>query len=236
MNISVIIMDSLRYPFSDLKKILIIGVFVLITFLSYINTQYHGPLGVTSNIGAIWAFFIFTFLIGLLVKGYMFRIIRSSLGSMNELPELNNWSEMFISGIKVFIVSFVYLLPGFLIIIIASYVSNPSIIFNTILSSLYLTTSSSAGSTGLFAFTNLIGPWFSVAYLYIFIINSISFIALATMADNNGKLSSAFQIERIFNKIGSIGWKNFIVWYLATFIIYMILGFISDTILTIIFS
>ena len=37
------------------------------------------------------------------------------------------------------------------------------------------------------------------------------------MADNDGKLESAFQIGKIFDKIGVIGWKNLIVWYFSYF-------------------
>ena len=106
-------------------------------------------LGITSNIGA---FFIFAFLIGLFVSGYFFRIIKSSLDGMDELPGLNNWNDMFISGIKVFIVSFVYLIPALLIIIIASYLSSPSTIVNTILCIIVLCKWRFRGTNGIFYF------------------------------------------------------------------------------------
>ena len=233
MKIGEIIGDSLRYPFTDWKKILIIGFLVLIPQLSYINTQYHGTLGITSNIVAIWGFFVIAFLIGLLLNGYMFRIIKSSLGGMDELPKLNNLSDLFINGLKVWIVTFVYGIPASLIIIMALYVISPSTIVHTILSYLYLT--NGTAGMGINAFLNVIRPWYYISVLYTFIIGSILFMAIATMADNDDKLSSAFQISRILDKIGSIGWKNLIVWYLAIFIISGILFLISDMILTLIF-
>lgn len=63
-----------------------------------------------------YAFFelllIIGFLIGFLVYGYLFRIMKSSFAGSAELPKFNSLSEMYLDGIKVFIVNFIYTIPS----------------------------------------------------------------------------------------------------------------------------
>ena len=44
-------------------------------------------------------------------------------------------------------------------------------------------------------------------------------MAIANMANNEGKLSSAFEFKVIFDKIKNIGWVKFYSWYLFTGVI-----------------
>jgi hypothetical protein len=73
-----------------------------------------------------------------------------------------------------------------------------------------------------------------IAILYIIIILPIEIIAIADMANNDSKLSSAFRFHEIFDKISSNGWINLIIWYIVTGIIFLILlavgGLITDII------
>ncbi len=48
-------------------------------------------------------------------------------------------------------------------------------------------------------------------------------MAVVNMAYNGGKFGAAFRFHEILNKIGSIGWKNFIVWYVVTGFIYLLI-------------
>ena len=61
--------------------------------------------------------------------------------------------------------------------------------------------------------------WFSVYIVYFLIIFPISLIAIANMANNEGKLSYAFEFKVIFDKIKNIGWIKFYSWYLFTGVI-----------------
>ena len=122
MDISGIIKDSLRYPFTDWKKILILG--LLIVMSSIIGNAIS--LGYTNNF-VIFLLICVGFLTGLFVNGYMFKIIKTSLNEENKLPEFNGWINMLIDGIKVFVVSIVYLAVPTLFIII---LDNPSYLFN----------------------------------------------------------------------------------------------------------
>ena len=56
-------------------------------------------------------------------------------------------------------------------------------------------------------------------------------MAIAHMA-NDSKLKSAFRFGEIFHKIGNIGWKNLIKWYIINVIILMKISIIAVTITT----
>ena len=77
-------------------------------------------LGIKNIVVIITLFITGYFLCGFLINGYKFRIIKTSLGGLAELPVFNNWIEMFVDGIKVSIVVVVYLLPTILIMAFAA--------------------------------------------------------------------------------------------------------------------
>ena len=132
MNISEIVKDAVKYPFSDWKKILIFGIIILFGDMSFIIRS-QNYISITN--GIIFFLGIISFLIILLVKGYSFRIVTSSLKGLVELPKFNLWSEMFKDGINLFIVPFVYGIPAILVILIfaaVSFISNPLLVVNIV--------------------------------------------------------------------------------------------------------
>lgn len=112
MDIGEIVKDSLKYPLSNWKSYLILGIIIVFTNL-YADI---GELIPDSRL--ISALKIIGFIIGLFIYGYMFKIIKSSLGSINELPEFNGLVKIFIDGLKVVIAVIVYLIPVFLIFLV----------------------------------------------------------------------------------------------------------------------
>ena len=84
MDISGIIGDALRYPFSDWKKILILGIIIVISSIP------SRSLGITNN-DLILLFVGIGFVAGLFVNGYLFRIIKSSLEGNFKFPEFKEW-------------------------------------------------------------------------------------------------------------------------------------------------
>ncbi len=90
MDIGDIISDAVRYPSSDWKKILIMGVFFILSFI------------------IVGVFFLL---------GYFLRILKSTIAGVDELPEFDAMGDMFIDGLKVLVVYIVYLLiPGIIIV------------------------------------------------------------------------------------------------------------------------
>lgn len=110
MDLSGVLIDSLIYPFLELKKFLLLGILVLASNL-YIIPQLIG----TQNRGLIIILYIVGFIFAIIAQGYVFRNIKFSLEDVVKLPEFNNWKEMFTDGIKVFLVSVIYVVPAILI-------------------------------------------------------------------------------------------------------------------------
>ncbi len=214
---SEIIKDSLSYPFSDWKKILILGFIILISNL-YVDMFFKSVAGLL---------FLISFLISFFVLGYGFRIIKSSLNNIDELPKYNDWRGMFKDGVRVYIVHLVYLIPVLLLLL---FVFSPSFFYaiidpsslNMLVGYLFeLIIALVSGSINIFV--GKAGILFLATILYLLITIPIQFIGIANMANNNSNLSSAFRFREIFNKIKIIGLKNLLIWYPAIIIPFLIL-------------
>ncbi|WP_052296844.1 DUF4013 domain-containing protein [Methanobacterium paludis] len=216
MNITKLVKDSLRYPFSDWKKILILGVLIVIMDMS--NLKVYMAL-VGTNVAVNWLLNIIGFLSGLFVIGYLFRIIKSSLDGVVDLPKFNSWVEMFLNGIKVIILRVVYLIPAILIILVFTIfaMGSFSLILEKILELIW--------SNPLFLGDQGIGN--NIVTLYILIIIPILAVAIANMAHNNGELHAAFRFHEIIDEIVNIGWGNLLVWYIVIGLVYGILAVIG---------
>ena len=110
MNIKEIAVDSIKYPFLDWKKILILGLIVVI-YVPIINAfNLHN--------GFTYQFLVIALLINFFITGYIFKIIQHSLKNTNELPKFSNWVKLFKNGFKVTCVSLIYSIPVTLPLII----------------------------------------------------------------------------------------------------------------------
>ena len=225
MDLTVIIKDSLRYPISDWKKILILGIIIVISEVLFLFKS----LGVV-NKDLIPFLVVVGFLIGLLVNGYLFRIVRSSLDGQKELPKFNKWISMFYDGFKVFTTFIAYLivLPVVILFFLISLTGIDFTFFTSIwgtlgINPLYLVTSE------IFpAIMNFLGISYDIfaelsllVLLIVFVITPIFLMAVANMA-YECEFSAAFRLHEILDEIGCIGWGNLIKWYLATGILFLI--------------
>lgn len=239
MNISEILNDSLRYPLLEWKKILVLGIIILISGLSRI-------LGI-SNIDLIVILVGLGFLSGFLVNGYLYRIVKSTLDSNEKLPEFNNWIEMFRDGFKVFIIFIVYLiLPTLAILFIILFITGFDFTFfeSDFLSMLgsmginpleFLVSEILPGIEILIAFSfNLFTQMVIVTLISIILLLPIFLVALANMA-YEGEFIDAFRIREIIEEIRYIKWINLIKWYIMTGIIFLVL-FCIGTALTYVFG
>ena len=202
---SEIIRDSLRYPFSDWKKLLIFGIITLI-------------VTILTTVEVIIPFlFIIGYILGFIVLGYSFKIIGSSLNNTTSLPDFNDFKDMFKNGIKVLLVAIIYFLPAILIVLIVNLIFTPSNI--DVLSVLISGTSIGDSLLSLLE----VGPEIIIAVLYTIIFIPIFLMAVAHMANNNSKLVAAFKFRDIINKISTNGWINLYIWYMLTILIVLII-------------
>jgi hypothetical protein len=181
MDIGEIISDSIKYPTSNWGKVLILGVIMIASILIV-------PI--------------------FLLIGYLFRIIKATLAGLDELPEFDEIGEMFVDGLKVFVVGIVY--------------SIPVIIISTIISAIL----GSSNSATLSLNPSMIWAFVIVYIVYIIIaviIGLIEVIAIANMAYYDGDLGSAFRFSEILDHIARIGWGK----YIATYIVIAIVAFVG---------
>ena len=233
MNIIEIVKDSLRYPFSDWKKILVLGIFGVIATLSINELIGAVDLALYDTSDLFMAFLSIIGLLSIFIeRGYQFRILNSSLSSMAELPKFNSWAGMLKDGVKLSIVTVIYLIPFILIYLVLkspfvailqlTFKSLPSLLSSTIIP-LKITFFTAIGPL------HLIG--FSILILFMNLLFIMFLLSIANMAKNNGKLTAAFQFHQITNKLSTLGWKNFVVWYLMTESIYLIILSISGIVI-----
>jgi hypothetical protein len=188
MEIGDIINDAVRYPSSDWSKVFILGVIFIASFLII-------PI--------------------FLAFGYLFRIIKATFAGIDELPDFDDLGDMFIDGLKVFIVGVVYAIPLILISLIISVIFGIS--HNT------------AINLGTFTGFNV----FALATAYIIylivaiIIGLVEYMAIANMALYDGDLGAAFKFNEIMDRIARIGWSKYIIWYVVMILLALVTGLIS---------
>jgi len=184
MNIVDNITESLKYPLNDWTKILILTVIAIIPIVNFIAT------------------------------GYYIRIIKSTFAGIAEVPDFDDLGELFIDGIKVLIVSIVYMIVPIIIYIVA--------LLPLMFSNPYSATSSLMSG-------------FSIVLLLIDFIVAIIFAlvlypAIVNMALYDGEIGAAFRFSEVLDRISDVGWGNYILWIIAIIITSAIVGVILFTI------
>lgn len=204
MDMGQIIGDAFKYPVSNWKRLLMLGVIVLISqFLMEIVFGYGRVSGL------LYFLLIPALIAAFLTLGYQLRTIATSIIGENEPPEFNEWTKMFLDGLRVFIISIAYgLIPTIIL----------SVGFIMIL------TGSSVGLIVL-----LLG-----AILFI-ILGIISVMALSNMAYYN-EIGAAFKFGEIKERIESIGWLEYIVMLILLAILYIILAVVASLVTLIPFA
>ncbi|HMK54575.1 MAG TPA: DUF4013 domain-containing protein, partial [Methanobacteriaceae archaeon] len=93
MNIKEIIIDSIKYPFLDWKKILILGLIVVI--YTFFITIFSGFSSSNLRNGFADQNLVIALLINFFISGYFFKIIQHSLKNAKELPKFSKWVNLF---------------------------------------------------------------------------------------------------------------------------------------------
>ncbi|CEA13286.1 DUF4013 domain-containing protein [Methanobacterium formicicum] len=193
MDIGYLTSDAIKYPSQDWKKVLILGILILTSFL------------------IVPAF---------LVMGYVFRAMKWSIAGVDQLPEFDEWGEMFTDGLKILVVELAYfIIPTILVVmgmwaslgaLVASGVSGNELSFNSAFSTF--------GFMGGLIITGLV---FAVIFGVFFT------IAIANMAYHDSKIQAAFRFHEILNRIRAIGGVDYVIWY----VMMIFLGIIISTLI-----
>lgn len=198
MKIRKVLSDSIKYPLSDPKRLVVLGIILFIGDLynNFLSNGYNLIVYILLPVG---------FLFILLSYGYEIRVIISSLNRVDHLPPFNKIWGMFLDGVKILIVSIVYILPYILIVLLA-------ILLAPLIGGM---------NASFFVIFLLI-----IFILYFIIMLPIWLLAIANMA-HGGSLRDAFKFRNILGIITRIGLLKFIIWYVLVGIISLLLIFVG---------
>ena len=213
------VVEGLKYPFTNIKKLLGIGVlFALLSVLSTVigiksfdifRMSIHlveNTNGTVSQIpfsqlpaGDIYlvvGLSVISFIVGLFILGYQYDVVKFSIDRKADLPGFNDIEGLLVRGIKYLIVAVAYY-------IIPVIVWAVGIAF--------------AGDSSVFIIVSLIaGLLFIIAYF------------LMIMAVNNmvayDSIKKAFDFREITDNIANLGWGKYIGIVLFTVIVMMIIS------------
>lgn len=180
--------DALKYPLKDFKKVVILGILTILSSL---------------------------LIPGFLVLGYFFKVIKSSNDS-SELPDFNEWITMFIDGLKVFTVLFIYSILPAILILMGMWVALLPM----------LTVPGEGSLLNPHTSISLVSGIALIGILLQIMISFIIPIALVNMAFKND-LSAAFRLKEVYVKIKEIGGVDYLIWYVIMLIIIGLLSYIS---------
>ena len=162
-------------------------------------------------------FFLLSYvIIGILfVPGYMLRALKATLAGSDELPEFGDWGEMVVDSLKLIIVSIVYSIIPAIVIFIGILGSAASI--------------QNLGSlmSPMAAF-GLIGGVVLIGIILEIIFSLVLTMAIANMALYDSELGAAFRFSEILDLIKSIGWVDYIIWFVVMIIIGIVIGIIAS--------
>ena len=241
MNITELVKDSLKYPVSDWKKIIVLGIFIVIGGISSLLNLID-----ITNYAIISIFVVIGLISGLLVDGYLFRIVKTSVDGESRLPEFNDWKNLLIDGVKVFSTFIIYLiLPPFLVFLITLLLlgglSSFGLDITAIIGSMgtnpiyFLVTGILPGIENLFMISfNMLNQYVIILLIEFLVILPLFLVAIANMAYER-EFAAAFRLGEIIEIIGDIGWANFVKWYVTTGLIFLLI-FSIGTLISFLFS
>lgn len=202
MNIGDIIKNSLSYPLSNTKNFIVLGLLILLAELYSVLLS----LGVRNSI--VTLLIVLTIIMTILRGGYNLRVLGSSIAGSDVLPDFENWKGMFVDGIKLIIVSIIYMIPLIAILVLGGFVMG-----------IIIALSGASGSFGRTMIMFII----AIVGLYTIIIYPVLLMGYANMANNENNLNKAFKFGEIRAKISGLGLGSYVKWYIGTGIIYAIL-------------
>lgn len=200
MGLTDIISDAITYPFSDIKKFLIVGVLVLLAGLYSTVSSLGFDNFVLSAITVI-----ISLVFAIMLSGYSVQVIKKGIQQSNEIPDIDPTAN-FVDGIKAFIIQLVYYIIPILIAMVLG-------VFTGLVGA-GLNHTAAGISVG------------TVLALIIFIIFSIlEIVAISRFADT-GDMSSAFNFGGVFEDAQRIGFLKIILFLIIAVVIAVVLSLV----------
>ncbi|MBE6508762.1 MAG: DUF4013 domain-containing protein [Methanobrevibacter sp.] len=213
------VVEGLKYPFNDLKKLLGFGaLFALMSVLStyiglksfdifrdmvHIAEMTNGTVSKipfsqlpAGDINIVLALAVLSFIVSLFILGYQYDILKFSIDKKSDLPGFSDIIGMLTKGIKYFIVTLAYNIIPMLVL------AGGVVLLND--------------SSALLFVMLIAGLLFIIAYF-------LMIMALNNMVDYDS-LKKAFDFREITDKIANLGWGKYIGIIIFTLIVMMIIS------------
>ena len=199
------IVEGLKYPFNDIKKLLGFGVLcalmsALSTFIGIKSNNSISQIPFTQlpagDIYLVAGLAILSFIVTLFIWGYQYDIIKFSIDNKSDLPGFSDILGMFIKGIKYFIVTLAYIIIPIIVFIVGIILAG--------------------NSTAAAAVTLILVALLVIAYFFLI-------MALNNMIAHDD-IRKAFDFRQIIDNISNLGWGKYIGIILFTLIVMMIIS------------
>ena len=202
MSLTEIISDSIKYPFSDITKFLMVGVLVVLAGLSSVVTLFAPDntalITISGIIGIIFA---------LILSGYCVDVIKKGIEYSDEIPDIDLMRNL-VNGIKTFIIGIVYFIIPIIIVVILAMITGVI-------------------GAGLDQVVAALGVTAIIAIIVFILFAIFELVALARFADTE-ELGAALDIGAVFEDVKKIGLLKIIAFVILAFIIIVIAMIISS--------
>jgi hypothetical protein len=193
MGLKEIFSDSIRYPFADVSKFVILGFFALIAAMSTILTDYTLDGAIMAVAGVI------SFIAGLLISGYGVSVVKAAIEKSDDVPAISLVANI-VDGVKVLVITLIYYaIPTIAVIVMA------------ILSTMGLWVDENV-------FLGLGLTVIAVAIVLYLLFAVMADVAVARFA-KTGEFSDALALREVFRDIRRIGIFKIIAFVVVLFII-----------------
>ena len=210
MNVGKIAMDSLKYPFRNIKKLPIIFIFFILIATIPIALIADNRYLLIFGLIALFVFVLF-------VPGYFFSMVKIGLNESSMFPSMN-FGDTIYDSIRVLVLRGAYMVVPvglFCIVLSTLTVSGADLLFNLKFSSLLA-----------------LGLAFILVFIIYLLFEVFLFFAKARMAYLNS-LSEALKIHKVVGDIRNIGVFNIIKWLIFMAILLIVFSFISSWVMSI---
>ena len=233
MKLTEIYSNAIKWPFSDIKALLFLGIFLIIGSLgSFIPALLGKP---TSYVPLKIILSILSIIVALIAGGYTISMIKESMNLSDEIPCISLKTN-FIDGIKLLLVALIYIIIYAIILFVVGYATGGLEAITMAQTAI----TNTAGAVNVTAIINSIptsdfvglGITAIIGLILAIIFGIFLNISQCRLAKND-KILDAINLGNVFDDINTIGWGRYIGWYVLLIIINLIIGIIISIIMSI---
>ena len=233
MEFGEIFKDALKYPMSNPKSLLIVGVLFLISSLPRVLRQFGV---VNKSLNLVWI--VVLLIISIILMGYALSVLKKAIGREDGIPGFD-WTNNFMDGIKLLVVEFIYMIIPSIICSVIAFITMAPVASRIIsyANVAYMATNSTNPNVILSAIPA--GAWSGLATgmivtaiiaVILFIIFGLFMVIAQCRLAKYDSLGEAFSFGEVFSDIKEIGFLRLIGFIIVLWLIACVIGLIGSVI------